>query len=279
MSAISRHTEFSNPRKLIGLFQQGGIFPAACLAIIVQGMLIVRAPAFPIQLPISVILAIMAGMMCLNSLIHLSTFHLWSPRAHWFSRCVWIMPSLITLETMVLITQHTANDQIIGLVWLVLFAFEISWWVIPMRRRQIQIDGQPGHEKQQHTVSIAEQATSIIVKNEEDPGMDEMGSLDQQARQSWTRYADETGESIAALQRILFQPGQRHQTLHFSFVPSLPVIPSITTTIMEGPSATIQVGEAQTFGSRLELKLGQVYDEPVELVLQIEVIAQHPVAA
>ena len=290
MSAISPNPDLSNPSKLIGLFQQGGMFPAACLAIIVEAMLIVRAPIVPIHLSISIILAIMVGMMCLNSLIHLSTFHLWNPRAHWFSRFVWIMPSLITLETMILITQHAANDQIVGLVWLILFAFEISWWVIPMRKHQIQTDGQPArqtigmvglpaHENQRSTVSIAEQPAGVIGEDSEDPDMEEMGSLDQQARQSWTRYADETGESIAALQRILFEPGQRHQTLHFSFVPSLPVIPSINTTIMEGPPATIQIGEAQTFGARLELKLSQAYDEPVELVLQIEVIAQRPVAA
>ena len=159
MSAISTNSDLPNPSKLIGLIRQGGMFPAACLAIVVGAVLVVRAPAFPINPSISLILAIMAGMMCLNSLIHLSTFHLWNPQAHWFSKLVWIMPSLITLETMVLITQHAASDQIVGLVWLVLFAFEISWWVVPMRKYRIQTDRQqppqmiamdalPAHEKQ-----------------------------------------------------------------------------------------------------------------------------------
>jgi hypothetical protein len=99
------------------------------------------------------------------------------------------------------------------------------------------------------------------------------------AQQSWTRFSDESGESITAIERVLFEPGQRHQTIHFSFVPSLIAIPEITTHIVEGPPASIRIDEMQTFGARLELKLSQKYEEPVELIIQIEMVAVRTVAA
>jgi len=48
---------------------------------------------------------------------------------------------------------------------------------------------------------------------------------------------------------------------------------------VEGPPASIRLDEIQTFGARLELKLSQQYEEPVELIIQIEMVAVRAVAA
>ena len=77
----------------------------------------------------------------------------------------------------------------------------------------------------------------------------------------------------------LFAAGQRFQTIHLAFIPELPGIPHVDATSLEGPSVEIMVGEVQRFGLRLELKLTQIYDEPVEVVIQVEVFAESSQAA
>ena len=290
MSAIASNSRLSRPSKLLGTIRLGIMSVPACFAVFAGALLVARTPGYQLTPSTSFICLAVTGIIVLNCLIHACTYHLWDQQANLFSKIVWFTPSIITFEALILVTHNAANDRIVGLTWLILFTCETIWWIIPLRTIQDPaareqpttgklLSQDEGAHRHLHPVTIASQSVPATLINQTESEVGTSCVLAREATQTWTRYEDETGESIAAIERILFQPGQRHQAIHFCFVPSLPAIPTINTTIMEGPRARIQIGNAQSFGARLEIKLSQTYEDPVELIIQIEVIAQRPVAA
>ena len=259
--------------------RRGGMFAMALFAILAQAALIARHPVGTVTLNPSVLYATLAGILCINGCIRLCTFSPRDPQASWLSRIVWITPSIISLETFILISNTSLSSSLVVMAGLFLIVVECNWWIVSLSSKSSGRPQQTTIIKQQlifDTIDTPAVAATILPL---DNSIETATTLLTHAQQSWTRFSDESGESITAIERVLFEPGQRHRTIHFSFVPSLIAIPEITTHIVEGPPASIRIDEMQTFGARLELKLSQKYEEPVELIIQIEMVAVRTVAA
>ena len=83
----------------------------------------------------------------------------------------------------------------------------------------------------------------------------------------------ETGEVIHGTVRETFAPGQRTANVHLAFCPPLAVTPELTCEQIEGPEATVKVGELEPYGARFDLRLKRASQEPVEVVLEWSAIA------
>jgi len=280
MSSIAATPTGSTTSTLFTAVRRGGMFATALFAILAQAALIARHPAGTATLNPSLLYATLVGVLCINGCIRLCTFNPRDSQASWLSCLVWVTPSIISLETFILISNATVSSSLVVMTGLFLVVVECNWWIVSLRK---QSSGRP-----QPTTVIKQQllfntidappafAPNILPL---DDTSETAATLVTHAQQSWTRFSDESGESITAIERVLFEPGQRHQTIHFSFVPSLIAVPEITTHIVAGPPTTIRLDDMQTFGARLELKLNQKYEEPVELIIQIEMVAVRTVAA
>ena len=279
MSSFAAIPTDSTSNTLFTAVRRGGMLAMALFAILAQAALIARHPVGTVTLNPSVLYATLAGILCINGCIRLCTFSPRDPQASWLSRIVWITPSIISLETFILISNTTLSSSLVVMTGLFLVVVECNWWIVSLSSKSSGRPQQTTIIKQQllcDTIDTPAVAATILPL---DDTIETATTLLTHAQQSWTRFSDESGESITAIERVLFEPGQRHQTIHFSFVPSLIAIPEITTHIVEGPPASIRIDEMQTFGARLELKLSQKYEEPVELIIQIEMVAVRTVAA
>jgi hypothetical protein len=280
MHSIAATLTDSTTSTLFTVVRRGGMFATALFVMLAEAALIARNPADTATLNPSLLYATLAGILCINGCIRLCTFNPRDSQASWLSRVVWVTPSIISFETFILISNATVSSSLIVMAGLFLVVVECNWWIVSLRRQSSKQPQQTTVIKQQRlfdTIDSPPGFTPNILPL--DDTIEVETTLVTNAQQSWTRFSDESGESITAIERVLFQPGQRHQTIHFSFVPSLIAIPEITTHIVEGPPATIRLDEMQTFGARLELKLDQQYEEPAELIIQIEMVAIRTVAA
>jgi len=280
MSSIAATPTGSTTSTLFTAVRRGGMFATALFVILAQAALIARHPAGTATLNPSLLSATLVGILCINGCIHLCTFNPRDSQASWLSRIVWATPSIISLETFILISNATVSSSLVVMTGLFLVVVECNWWIVSLRKQSSGRSQPTTVIKQQLLFDTIDTPPTFAPKILPlDDTSETATTLVTNAQQSWTRFSDEAGESITAIERVLFEPSQRHQTIHLSFVPSLIAIPEITTHIVAGPPATIRLDERQTFGARLELKLSQKYEEPVELIIQIEMVAVRTVAA
>ena len=194
----------------------------------------------------------------------------------------WYLQSLTILQIVLLLSISTKSPSALGPIWLIVFLSEAIWWSQNYRRRQ-NTTTRPINDTPLGYV-IEDDLEARLLRSLEDHSRNHSTpsnnrEIPDHASQLWVRSTDILGETISASQRVQFVAGQRHQNLHLSFVPELPSIPYVEATLIEGPDVDIIVGEAQEFGLRLDLKLGQVYEEPVEVFVQLEVFAEAKQAA
>ena len=194
----------------------------------------------------------------------------------------WYLQSLTTLQIVLLLSVSTHSATALGPIWLFAFLSESIWWSQNYRRRQNTMTTLPNETPLGYV--IEDDLEDRLLRSLEDQSGNHStqrnnSEIPDHASQLWIRSADIHGETILASQRVPFATGQRHQNLHLSFVPELPSIPYVEATLLEGPDVDIIVGEAQQFGLRLDLKLGQIYEEPVEIFVQLEVFAEAKQAA
>jgi len=279
MSSLAATPTDSTTSTLFTVVRRGGMLATALFAILAQAVLISRNPAGTATLNPSFLYATLVGILCINGCIRLGTFNPRDSQASWLSRIVWFTPSIISWETFILISNATVSSSLVVMTGILLVVVECNWWIVSLKRQSSKRPQQTTVIKQQLLFDTIDSPTTFAPNILPLDDTIETTTLVTHAQQSWIRFSDESGESITAIERVLFEPEQRHQTIHFSFVPSLIAIPEITTHIVEGPPATIRLEEIQTFGTRLELKLGQKYEEPVELIIQIEMVAERMVAA
>jgi hypothetical protein len=78
-------------------------------------------------------------------------------------------------------------------------------------------------------------------------------------------------ESIRGTFRAAFVPGQRIAIEHLVFCPILSRIPTITAASLDELECTVRPTHVYRYGARLEVKLGEPCEEPLEIALQYEV--------
>ena len=71
--------------------------------------------------------------------------------------------------------------------------------------------------------------------------------------------------------RAEFTPGERSQIIHLAFCPPLPGDPRITVSHAGGPSATITIAQAETFGARFDIRLAATARQSESVMIEFEV--------
>ena len=197
------------------------------------------------------------------------------------AKCSWYIQSLTTLQMALLLSVTSQSASAAGLVWTGVLLSECYWWIKNYKYQPV-IRPTKSQTTLSYTIETDLEAR-LLQSLDATPQIEEEswndGEIPEHANQFWVRSVDVHGESISASQRVQFEAGQRHQNLHLSFIPELPTKPRVEATLLEGPDVELIVGESHDFGIRLDLKLKQIYEEPVEVLVQVEVFAEAKQAA
>jgi hypothetical protein len=77
------------------------------------------------------------------------------------------------------------------------------------------------------------------------------------------------GETIHAVLRAEFQPGEQTHVLHVAFCPPLACPPKLEGFVVGETAADVKVTAAYTFGARLEVHRSSPAGEPIELIVEL----------
>lgn len=197
------------------------------------------------------------------------------------AKCSWYLQSLTILQMALLLSVTSQSVSATGSIWAGALLSESYWWIRNYKYQPIVRPTPPlinlGYTIENDLEARLLQSLNQASLKEESAWTE--SEIPDHANQFWIRSVDIHGESISASQRIQFEAGQRHQNLHLSFIPELPSTPCVEATLLEGPDVELIVGESHDFGIRLDLKLKQIYEEPVEVLVQVEVFAEAKQAA
>ncbi|MBW3596937.1 MAG: hypothetical protein KY475_06635 [Planctomycetes bacterium] len=98
--------------------------------------------------------------------------------------------------------------------------------------------------------------------------------------QQLTRYRDEDGaEVIHGRLRGEFSSNQRVQHLHVAFCPPLERPPELSVEQMDGPDAAIAVGQVESYGARIDVRLTSPAREDESVVVEFYARATAPTPA
>jgi hypothetical protein len=105
--------------------------------------------------------------------------------------------------------------------------------------------------------------------------------LPQQVSQQVRRGRTENGlDCCYGWARCVFDPGRRTETVHVSFCPPFLATPQMEVHPRDGASAQIRTAQLLPYGCRLEIRLDQVHEQRVELIVEFAAVeAQAGVAA
>lgn len=87
--------------------------------------------------------------------------------------------------------------------------------------------------------------------------------------QQFTRVRSESGETISGVVRVEFLPLEQTSIAHIAFCPPLARDPIIALNVLDG-DASIKLGEARTYGMRLEAKRSGPLCEAAEILVEFE---------
>jgi hypothetical protein len=77
------------------------------------------------------------------------------------------------------------------------------------------------------------------------------------------------GDAIEGLLRCTFDSRETMQVVHVAFCPPLSNKPEFEVNQLSGPEADIRATQVEVFGARLEVRLEETCEEPVDIVLRI----------
>ena len=100
------------------------------------------------------------------------------------------------------------------------------------------------------------------------------GELPAETLQKWERTRDDAGEAVSLLTRVELAAGQRLVTFNITFCPPFAVAPEVSAEVVDGPAATVDVEQAETYGARLELRAESAAETDQQAVVQIYAYAE-----
>jgi len=90
--------------------------------------------------------------------------------------------------------------------------------------------------------------------------------------QHWTRSRNSKGiDRVEAWMYADFKEGQQYQSVHVAFIPQFGELPQLFANQLDGPAATIKVGELRIYGARLECKLNSPATDRTQVMIHITV--------
>ncbi len=191
-------------------------------------------------------------------------------------RLVAILPTIAGFLIVGSVSLAGSSLFFIILVWGVLIASETAWlariFSTPQKTTLRIGTGSPSITSASDTFTTpaskgAMNAESTAVLNLDD------GSLPSGVTQQLIRTQHDHGESLSGLLRVDFPVGERTQFVHLAFCPPFVNLPEIHVAQVSGPTVSVKMAQAETFGMRIEVKRNQTEFEPLSVVLEIEATA------
>lgn len=181
----------------------------------------------------------------------------------------WAFGSGTAVLVAIWISMDPSSQQSL-FVWTVLTGCELAWWN--------RWWSQPGTRfaKSLSTINTTSPESSLLVNDDWIVHNDDVADEDLQpweledTVQHWTRSRSADGlETIEAWMYAEFSEGQQYQSVHIAFIPQFAQEPTLTTNQLDGPNATIKVGETRIYGARLECKLDTPAIEYTQVMIHI----------
>ena len=183
----------------------------------------------------------------------------------------WAFGTATALFVAIWISMDPVSQQAL-MVWAVIIGCESAWWnrwrTTPGPARVESIIGMEFQIEDQHML-ITESWDDIqpIPENEETQPWEMDDTI-----QHWTRSRSANGiDRVEAWMYAEFEEGQQYQSVHIAFIPQFGELPQLTSNQLDGPSATIKVGELRIYGARLECKLTSPATEQTQVMIHITV--------
>lgn len=229
----------------------GSLF-ASFLAIVL--VLVVRRVAGALDQPLSAWSLISAAVVCAIAATALRRVLLESARVD--PNFLFALPGIASL--LFLATLTLPGSAIGGVLasWLLLIAAEaVSWMTFYRRPRGILRADQP-----HRTIRPPIEQSEVAEPSEEVPA-----GLVQQL----TRVREDAGESLHALALAEIPAGDNFAVIHLAFCPPLDCAPALTAHPVDNDDATVKITQAETFGTRIEVRLPRASAEPRSVLVEV----------
>ena len=110
---------------------------------------------------------------------------------------------------------------------------------------------------------------AAATNHESSNALEEEFSSDETVTQKVVRTETEEGEMTHALLRSVLPSGQQTSWMHLAFCPPLRELPAVDVEQVEGPDATIRVGQILMSGVRLDIRLREVPSRQQRITVEL----------
>lgn len=158
------------------------------------------------------------------------------------------VPSICVVCVAISLSMAAASGRAFGPLWLIVVGGELAWWYPELRGKR--------HRESERVTAVAAACvvSDAVTEADECAGEDEE-EIGADVLQQMTRSRNSDGiEVISGILRAEFAPGERTHNLHVAFCPPLEYEPAVVTYQLGGSPLTIKVGQAEIFGTRIELR-------------------------
>lgn len=175
------------------------------------------------------------------------------------------VPSLCVVCVAVSLSMADANGWAVGSLWLIVVSGELAWWYPELRAKRHR-------ESDRVTTVVAKRDGSVpAIEPDERSGEDEEDIADNVIQQITRSRSSDGVEVISGILRAEFAAGEQTQNLHVAFCPPLAYEPAVVTHQLGGSPLTIKVGQAEIFGTRIELRRAVTASTPESATICFEV--------
>jgi hypothetical protein len=176
---------------------------------------------------------------------------------------------------------ESSTWAVVGL-WGMVVAGECGVWFVAYRRTRTRRDGSHETEsrrgswlarwtrgRRERVRQVSSQSPERHTARDDDSCDEELLAPDVSHKLA-RRRTIAGNEIVEGLWRVPFAPGERATSVHITFCPPLAAEPKVTVNQLDGPAASVKVGQVQTFGLRLDVRLSSAALQATELVLHVE---------
>ena len=174
----------------------------------------------------------------------------------------WMLPLGLTVLVMMSIGAVAGSSRTaLACTWILLGTSEASWAIALIIQRY--------RTRKPTIVAPGNTGAELSELNPDLPGTPAEIAHSEFVQQLTRTIEDNGSECIQATARADFQPGQRTQTVHLAFCPSLTAPPVIECHQLDGPGCRIKTAESQVYGARFEVRLLDLPGESVEVTFHV----------
>jgi hypothetical protein len=178
----------------------------------------------------------------------------------WTRRAVALGTSVLLATVVAVMSLPGTEAWALIVLWSLVVAHEAGWWW--------RLAGARGLSRPLAPQPAAFTVDELLGESLPPPEAD--------VSQRVMRYVDLGQDMIVADFRCRFQGGERVQALHAVFCPPFAGLPEIATEHLQGPSVSLRIVQAQSYGARLEVRRLGGGDQPADILVRM--VARAPAA-